>query len=85
MNDPNIFQNFDDIPGNTGWNSWVEEQEEEPEPIHYLDTIKWGNEIKWISYRNVVVEKALGGYSVLGETVGSAIEVDEIIDENESR
>ena len=79
MNDPREFTCMDDSPFNNGWGY------NSPEPIeedtHYLDTIKWGVEIKWISYRNVVVEKALGGYSVLGKTVKSAEDVDEIIDE----
>ena len=34
MNDPREFQNFDDIPGNTGWNTYpLEPIEEEQEDI----------------------------------------------------
>lgn len=47
---------------------------------HSLETVKWGV-IPVTNYKGCLVEKAIGGYMVLGEVVKTAADVDRKINE----
>lgn len=49
---------------------------------HELEEVKWGV-IPLYCYRGVLVEKIIGGYKVLNQTVIKTSEVDNVINEAE--